>query len=137
EKGCAVALSGSYQNHAWWRTLVAGICLAFSSMEENEIAAGEVFPGESFFGSQLETPGPASPATDIEISEIMFDAPDVFRGVFGDDLDWVELYNSGPLPTDISGYQLTGDIGYVFPEGTILTPGRYLVIADKPSSFAA
>lgn len=65
----------------------------------------------------------------------MYDAPDVFRGVLGQDLDWIELRNCGPFPADIGGFQLAGDIEYLFPVGTILAPGQYLVVADKPPSF--
>lgn len=45
--------------------------------------------------------------------------------------DYIELWNQGDIPLDLSGYQL-GDIAgaqlYVFPAGTMIQPGEYLVV---------
>lgn len=53
----------------------------------------------------------------------------------GDTTDWVEIYNKGTLPVDISGWYITDDNTNrldkkkttPLPEGTILNPGEYLV----------
>lgn len=45
--------------------------------------------------------------------------------------DWIELYNSGSTPVDISGWSLSDDGNirkYVFPNGTIINAGGYLVV---------
>lgn len=45
--------------------------------------------------------------------------------------DWIELFNSSGEPVDLSGYRLTdkaGSDGYVFPDGTTLGAGEYLVV---------
>jgi autotransporter-associated beta strand protein len=46
--------------------------------------------------------------------------------------DWIELYNSGPTPQDLSGWSLTDDAGsprkWSFPAGTQLPAGGYLVV---------
>jgi hypothetical protein len=57
----------------------------------------------------------ANPAG-IVITEIMYNPP-------GDDaaLEFVEVHNRGPVIFDLSGYTLTGDIEFTFPEGTFLT----------------
>ena len=45
--------------------------------------------------------------------------------------DYIELYNSADYAVDLSGFQL-GDIGgsgrYVFPEGTVMEAGDFLVV---------
>ena len=48
----------------------------------------------------------------------------------GQYLDYIELYNAGSSPVDISGYMLSDkpdSIGYTFPQGTVLPAGGYAV----------
>ena len=49
----------------------------------------------------------------------------------GDSSDWVELYNTGTTPVDLTGFSLTDDPSdlqrWVFPE-TILAPESYLLV---------
>lgn len=47
--------------------------------------------------------------------------------------EWVELFNQMGIKVDVSGWQIDG-IGYTFPEGTILNPGQYIVVAKNPSA---
>jgi len=53
-----------------------------------------------------------------------------------DDLEFIEIYNRTASPVDISGWSLVGDdsngvnFTEVFPPGTILAPGDYLVLGD-------
>ena len=46
--------------------------------------------------------------------------------------DWIELYNSGSAPLDISGYGVSDNLRdlhkFVVPEGTILGAGEYLIL---------
>lgn len=57
-------------------------------------------------------------------------------GTFWDDeanSEWVEIYNYGPNPVDVSGYLIGDSAGsdvYEIPAGTILQPGDYLVIGQ-------
>ena len=54
----------------------------------------------------------------------------------GNNLEFVELYNSNPWFHDISGYQVVcADMNYTFPAGTVLQGGAYLVIAASPQSI--
>ena len=41
-------------------------------------------------------------------------------------LEFIELYNSNPYYEDISGFRLSGDIDYTFPQGTILAGAAFL-----------
>lgn len=50
------------------------------------------------------------------------------HGVF---CDWVELYNTGNETIDLAKYSLSDNIGnpkHIFPEGTVIAPGAYLVV---------
>ena len=45
--------------------------------------------------------------------------------------EYVELTNPGGAPLDLSGYRFAKGITYTFPEGTILNPNAYLVVASS------
>ena len=77
--------------------------------------------------------GPCSRKTGIVFSEIMWKpAP----RTDGNNLEFVELYNSNPWFHDISGYQVVcADMNYTFPAGTVIQGGAYLVIAASPQSI--
>ncbi|MBN2487352.1 MAG: CotH kinase family protein [Bacteroidales bacterium] len=52
--------------------------------------------------------------------------------------DWVEIFNAGPVTVNLDGFLLSDanpDSGFVFPSGTILYPGKYLVVAKNPEKF--
>ncbi len=47
--------------------------------------------------------------------------------------DWVELYNTGAAPADLSGYVFRDNDpahGYVLPAGSVIAPGGYLVLDE-------
>lgn len=81
-----------------------------------------------------EPPGPCSRLTGVTISEIMYQ--DRARAD-GRVIEFVELFNSDPIPADLSGWRLTGDIAFTFPAGTTLAGGAYLVVARVPADMAA
>lgn len=43
---------------------------------------------------------------------------------------WIELFNRGASPVDLTGWELGGGVSYVFSAGQIIPAGGYLVIAD-------
>jgi hypothetical protein len=51
--------------------------------------------------------------------------------------EWVELYNQMAVPVDISGWKLSAGIDFDFPEGTVVEPGAYLVVAKEPAKLQA
>lgn len=59
--------------------------------------------------------------------------------------DWIELYNAGTEALDLSGYGVSDNMRdlhkYVFPEGSSLGPGEYLILyattADDASAASA
>ncbi|HTL18929.1 MAG TPA: lamin tail domain-containing protein, partial [Patescibacteria group bacterium] len=81
----------------------------------------------------LEPLGPSSRKTPIAITEIMYKpAP----RSDGNNLEFIEIYNSNPYFHDISGYKLVGNnLSYTFPPDTILAGGAFLVVAASPQSI--
>ena len=51
--------------------------------------------------------------------------------------EWVELHNQMAIDIDLSAWEITGDIGYTFAEGTIIPGGGFLVIASDPVALGA
>jgi len=51
----------------------------------------------------------------------------------GENIDFIELYNTTSTNLNLSGWTLTDGIGYAFPNGTTIGAGSYLVIAAKPN----
>ena len=43
--------------------------------------------------------------------------------------EWIELFNRGNTPVDISGWSLDDAVRLSFPQGTIIEPGSYLLVA--------
>ena len=78
--------------------------------------------------------GPCSRLTPFVISEILYKpAP----RTDGNNVEFIELYNSNPYFEDLSGFQITGSISYTFPPGTILNGGAFLVLAASPAGIQA
>ncbi|MGC9328543.1 MAG: lamin tail domain-containing protein, partial [Candidatus Hinthialibacter sp.] len=44
--------------------------------------------------------------------------------------EYIELYNRGEVPVDLSGWYFSDGIRYSFPSETVLNPGEYLVVAQ-------
>jgi hypothetical protein len=51
--------------------------------------------------------------------------------------EWLELFNRSDAAIDLGGWELDGGIGYLFPVGTILEAGDYLVVAKDMAAFSA
>ena len=48
--------------------------------------------------------------------------------------EFIELHNPGSTVEDLSGAQFTSGIRFAFPDGTLLEPGAFLVLAQQPES---
>ncbi len=74
----------------------------------------------------------SSADSDVVINELFYNPPDsgYESGVLR---EFVELYNPGSQPVDVSGYQFTQGIRYTIPEGTIVGADAYLVVACDPT----
>ncbi len=53
--------------------------------------------------------------------------------------DWVELFNAGPSPVDVSGYKFLDNddthVPYVIPAGTTLPAGAYMTLEEAQFGF--
>jgi hypothetical protein len=78
--------------------------------------------------------GPSSRKTGLAITEIMYHPK---PREDGRNLEFIELMNTLPWFEDISGYSISGDVGYTIPTGTVLPAGGTLVIAASPADLKA
>ncbi|HTI99972.1 MAG TPA: lamin tail domain-containing protein [Dongiaceae bacterium] len=51
--------------------------------------------------------------------------------------EWIEFYNQLAVDLDISGWSVSGDIDYVFPAGTRVAGGGYILLARDPAYMMA
>ncbi|MEX2186946.1 MAG: lamin tail domain-containing protein [Pirellulales bacterium] len=102
----------------------------------------------SEFGGRWQLPDVATPGaansfdfeTDVVINEIMYHAQEVLAtGVplNASEAQWIELYNRGAATVDLSGWDFGSGVNYVFPAGTSLPPGGYLVVSNDAATLAA
>jgi regulation of enolase protein 1 (concanavalin A-like superfamily) len=86
-------------------------------------------------GTQInphEQIGPSSRTTPIVFSEIMYKPA---ARTDGNNIEFIEIYNSNPFFQDISGYQITcADMNYTFPPNTMIPGGAFFVVAASPQS---
>src|SRR5881394_2002107 len=47
--------------------------------------------------------------------------------------EFIEIQNTGAGPVNLSGWTLTGGIGYTFPSNTTIAAGAFRVIAKTPA----
>ena len=78
-----------------------------------------------------ERPGMCSRRTGLVISEILYN-PAGNPG-YSNSTEFIEIYNSNPFYEDIGGYRISGSIDYVFPAGTRLAEGAFVVVARNPA----
>lgn len=91
-------------------------------------------------GTGSETSAPTTggttgaPASPVVLNEVVSRSPN--EGPYEGRGDAVEIYNAGDAIIDLSGWKLSDDPGfpadktYVFPKGTSLAPGGYLVLTE-------
>ncbi len=74
-------------------------------------------------------PNTVEAQSDVVIAEVMYHRPS------GLTEEWIELYNRGAAPVDLSGWQLADAVGFVFPDGTRLDAGAWLVVANNAAEL--
>lgn len=83
---------------------------------------------------RAETLGPSSRLTPLVISEVHYHPRE---RTDGRNTEFIELYNADLITQDLSGYRLTGSVGYAFPDGYRLPAGGFAVVARVPADVAA
>ena len=76
----------------------------------------------------------SSRLTSLVFSEFMYRPLPAANGA---NLEFIEILNTLGTPENISGYKLSGDVDYTFPQGTIIPGGGFLVIARNPAEVQA
>jgi hypothetical protein len=72
----------------------------------------------------------------LAVTEIMYHPP-AFALTNGDEVEFLELKNTGTNALDLSGLQFTDGLTFAFTNGTILASGAFFVLARNPAAFAA
>ena len=68
----------------------------------------------------------------VVINEVHYDSePSLERAEF------IELHNTGPDAVDLTGWHFEDGIQFVFPTGTVLQAGAFLVLAENLAGFHA
>ena len=49
--------------------------------------------------------------------------------------EFVEILNTGAASVDLSGWRLSSAVDFVFPGGTSIAPGGYLIVAEDPPTM--
>lgn len=66
----------------------------------------------------------------VVINEVMYHAPDDLE-----DLEYIELFNTGAEAVDLGGWKFTKGIKYQFPAGAKIAGNGFVVIARNPGRF--
>ena len=66
--------------------------------------------------------------SDVVINELSYNPPDVPFNIASNQREFVELYNPGANPVNLTGYKFTKGIEFTFPDGAILNGDSYLVV---------
>ena len=143
--GSTVSGFGSLDGRTWTLLGSVGINLgspvyvglAASSRETDSQTAARFYeygtaasPVVGVVDTGREPLGPTTRKTGIVVSEIMYH-PKPPPGVTNN-LEFVELYNAGPVFEDLSGWRLGGAVEYTFPAGTKLEAGAFVLVAADP-----
>jgi hypothetical protein len=66
----------------------------------------------------------------VVINEVMYHAPDDL-----DELQYIELHNTGDSAVDLGGWKLAKGVKHQFPAGTKIEPGGHLVVCKNLKEF--
>lgn len=50
---------------------------------------------------------------------------------------FIELYNDGTTTVNLVGWRISGGVDYLFPAGTSMAPGAYLLVAEDPATMTS
>jgi hypothetical protein len=96
-----------------------------------EVHQASLDSSDVMFGVQLIAAvqtSPGSPGTPAKPATVIAENPQ----------EWIEIYNRSSTETiDLSGWQFADAINYVFPAGTLIAPGEYLVVANDAAKLSA
>jgi len=149
-EGFAVELSNPNNNGSVYFTIdgsdprKSGGAVAEGAIESNNAVVLELNETSTFKArvfnngewSPLEQATYITPSNSdgLLITEIMYH-PEDYGNTDGDMLEFIELKNSGDQIINLSQYSFTSGISYTFPDGFLLAPGNFVVLAKEASKF--
>ena len=71
---------------------------------------------------------------DVSLNEVHYHP---FSSALAADIEFVEIYNSGPTAVSLAGWELRRGIEFRFPSGASIAPGEYLVVSPDPDAATA
>ncbi len=74
-------------------------------------------------------------STALKVTEIMYHPPD-FGPINSDDVEFLEIKNTGTNTLDLSGLRFTDGIDFAFTNSTRLAPGAFFVLVHNTNAFA-
>lgn len=74
--------------------------------------------------------------TTLVVTEIMYN-PAPFGSWTSDDLEFIELKNTGTETLNLAGVSFTAGITFTFPGGSLLAPGGFAVLSPNAAAFQA
>ena len=113
---------------------VAGRSSSSSGLARFREVGPVVSTAESATLPAIEPLGPSNRRTPLVISEIHYHP---LSRLDGRNLEFVELFNGGSTPEELTGHRLSGDVSFDFPAGTVLPAGGFLVVAKVPGDIEA
>ena len=88
-----------------------------------------------FYPLQVRTP--AAPNSAIQLSDVVINEI-MYKPISGNsDDEYVELFNRGASPVDLSDWRFTTGISFTLPAGTVIGAGHYLVLARNRANLFA
>lgn len=107
--------------------------LALATLCTGACSSDAVTPADIDMAAPTPTPPDDPPLPRLAIfSEIHFAPVDKTSRQ-----EFVEIQSVSSTTLDLSGWRITGGIGYTFPAGTGLAPGALLVVAQDPTALSA
>ena len=74
--------------------------------------------------------------TELLVTELMYN-PATEASLDGEQFEFLELKNVGPVELDLSGVRITDGVAFTFPNGTKLAPAHFAVLVSDPTAFTA
>jgi hypothetical protein len=100
--------------------------------QENGVSIGRFPDGhDDFHALTALTFGSANVMTSLKIDDVVINEI-MFHPISGvNDDEYIELHNRGTNASDISHWRFVNGIDYVFPTGTFIPAGGYVVVAEN------
>jgi hypothetical protein len=118
---------------------IAGSAQAFQApftLSGQTMVQARVRLGTNWSGLTTAVFHPPQDLSKLVMTEVMFNPPG-FGGLSGDEVEFIELKNTGNTPLNLGTLAFTAGITFPFTNGTRLLPGHFFVLARNPLAFAA